>query len=453
MKSLFGTDGVRGRAGDFPMDGETVMALGRAWGLWICSRVSEESGSSAASPFVIIGKDTRESCDMLAAALASGLMQTGVDVMDGGILPTPAVAVMVLHCKASGGAVISASHNPFWDNGVKLFTQEGFKMTDSEEGAVMEIFNGQEKGPSEKTGRFLKAEDMLSRYMDFILKRAGEGASLAGLRLVLDTAHGAMYEAAPRVFEGLGAEVHVLAARPDGRNINAGVGSQHTEALSEKVREVGAHAGLAFDGDGDRLIAVDSEGETIRGDVLLAIFAHAGKKQGILHPSLLVTTVMSNLGLSESLRNGGIAHEMTAVGDRQVLARMRETGAKIGGEDSGHIIFLNPHCTGDGLFAAVRLARLIQETPLHEMARCMRIYPQVLINIPVREKPSLDSLESVQEKIVWAEKRLGSFGRILVRYSGTEPLCRVMVEAPTQEEAMAVCRPVEEAIVLCIGKR
>lgn len=447
MEKFFGTDGVRSRAGHPPMDAETIVRLGKAWGVWLLSQDEQKEGA----PCVIIGKDTRESGDMLAAALASGIMQAGVDVVDAGVLPTPAVALMVRDHKAAGGAVISASHNPFWDNGVKFFNHEGFKLTDSEEASIEGILRSAEIFVQGSIGRMRASEDGLSSYVRFIVERAGEGESLSGLRLVLDTAHGAMYQAAPEALRRLGAEVEVMAADPDGRNINDGVGSQHTEALARQVRLTGAHAGMAFDGDGDRLIAVDASGNVLRGDLLLAIFALEAKKGGRLNPPVLVSTVMSNLGLTEALRSAGISHEITAVGDRKVLERMREKGGRIGGEDSGHMIFLDPHCTGDGLFAAVRLARLCRKTPLEELALCMKTYPQVLINVPVREKPPLEELREVQESILASENILDGKGRILVRYSGTESLCRIMVEAASEEKALRACAPIQAALLAAIG--
>ncbi|TWI74329.1 phosphoglucosamine mutase [Desulfobotulus alkaliphilus] len=448
MKNIFGTDGIRGRAGVLPMDAMGLASIGKAFGVWLRSCCTDTKDR----PSVLIGKDTRNSGDMLSAALAAGLMDSGVDVMDGGILPTPAVALAVRSGKASAGAVISASHNPYYDNGVKFFTQRGMKLSDDDEEKISALFM---KTWTEKNinimGRMLPASDILQDYISFILTKAGEGHSLNGMKLVLDTAHGAMYQAAPEVFRALGAEVHVLAAEPDGMNINEGVGSQHTELLCRHVTEKKAHAGFAFDGDGDRLIAVDAYGKKISGDTLLAIFARSAMEKGQLNPPVLVSTVMSNLGLKESLEQAGIVHEVTGVGDRQVLQRMHEKGALIGGEDSGHLIFLGPHCTGDGLFAAVLLARLCKKKPLHELAACMRTYPQVLVNIPVKKKISLEKLPGVQREIEAAEKHLGNMGRILVRYSGTEPLCRIMVEAESEEEARAVCDKVQKAMEIDAG--
>ncbi|TYT75388.1 phosphoglucosamine mutase [Desulfobotulus mexicanus] len=443
MDNIFGTDGIRGRAGVSPMDTLSVLRLGKAFGLWLCSGVINTKGR----PSVLIGKDTRNSGDMLSAALAAGLMESGVDVMDGGILPTPAVAQAVRSEIADAGAVISASHNPFYDNGVKFFAKGGMKLSDDEEKTISAIFRHKwEDEDKNIMGSMLPASDILKDYISFILTKAGEGDSLNGMKLVLDTAHGSMYQAAPEVFRALGAEVHVLAAEPDGMNINSSVGSQHTELLSNHVIEKKAHAGLAFDGDGDRLIAVDAFGKKISGDALLAIFARSAMEKGQLNPPVLVSTVMSNMGLRESLEQAGIVHEVTGVGDRQVLQCMYEKGATIGGEDSGHLIFLGPHCTGDGLFAAVMLARLCKIRPLHELAECMRTYPQVLVNVPVKKKNPLEKMPGVKREIELAEKNLGNRGRILVRYSGTELLCRIMVEAASDEEAKEVCRRVQLAI-------
>ncbi|MCW7755121.1 phosphoglucosamine mutase [Desulfobotulus sp. H1] len=449
MDNIFGTDGIRGRVGCPPMDARSVLGLGKAFGSWLRTR-SGISGSS--SPVVIIGRDTRYSGDMLAASLAAGLMEAGVHVIDDGILPTPAVALAVRAGHAHAGAVISASHNPYHDNGLKFFGKGGFKLSEKEEREITDRLHTPVETEPYPMGQKLLPVNCISDYMEFVIRSAaGTQASLKDLRLVLDTSNGAMFRAAPAVFQALGAEIHVLGAEPDGYNINEGVGSQHTERLSHRVCEVGAHAGLAFDGDGDRLIAVDASGHKISGDALLAIFARAALEEGTLHPPVLVSTVMSNLGLGQSLAEAGIRHEITGVGDRQVLERMQEHRALIGGEDSGHIIFLGPHCTGDGLFAAVKLAVLCLKTPLEKLASCMNLYPQVLINVPVKEKIPLETLAPVQNEMEAVRRTLGTAGRILVRYSGTESMCRIMVEAPTRDKAETYCRRIQDALQACTG--
>ena len=425
-KRYFGTDGVRGRFGKAPMDVETLLSLGRAIGSWL---VENETGDS---PWVLMGQDTRQSGDVVGSAVMTGLMEAGVDVMPIGVIPTPAVAILARKWGASGGVVISASHNPHFDNGVKLFKGDGFKLTDAEECDIeSRMGRGPEGGaPGRKR---IPESDAVTAYVEFLRKN---GADLSGLKVVLDCSHGATWTAAPRVFDALGATCETLFNAPDGVNINVACGSQHPEALGLRVRETGADLGLAFDGDGDRLIAVDAEGEPVSGDQLIAIFAREGIK-GQPVPQVVVTTVMSNLGLRKMLAEVGITHRASAVGDRNVLSEMKRTGARIGGEDSGHLIFLDPHCTGDGLFAAIRLCDILKKTKesLASLSRLMETFPQLLVNVRVASKPDVMGVPEIAHVIREAERRLEGEGRVLVRYSGTEPLCRVMVEAASAESA------------------
>lgn len=441
-QKFFGTDGVRGRAGTSPMDASTMLQLGVAYGTWLLDRNPE-----CREPFVILGRDTRESGNMIAAALGAGLMAKGVDLVDLGMQPTPAVAVTARESGAIGGIMVSASHNPFYDNGVKLFKGDGFKLSDEEEEAITLEMSKDSGGASPRMGKCLPSEKFVSIYRDFILQKALFTENLKGLKMVLDTANGSMYRIAPEIFRFFGAEIHVIADAPDGRNINDGVGSQHVEKLAAKVLESGAHLGLAFDGDGDRLIAVDKTGKKVRGDSLLAIFGKTFKEKGRLGKNpMVVSTVMSNLGLGEFFRSQGIRYEASGVGDRQVLDVMKKNGALVGGEDSGHFIFLDSHCTGDGLFAGLRLAALCKQASLHELAGVLHFYPQILVNVPIKEKIPMEELPQVQALIREAEKELGDTGRILIRYSGTEPLCRVMVEAASEKLAEKHCKAIASAL-------
>lgn len=431
VENFFGTDGVRGKAGVRPMDAETMLRLGLAYGKWLLARNPVNQ-----NPFVILGRDTRESGEMIAQALGAGLMSLGIDLVDLGVQPTPAVAIAVRACEAVGGIVISASHNPFYDNGVKFFKEDGFKLKDEEEEAISLEMAALSDFLPNRFGRLLPDSDHGIAYRDFILQNALSGEDLKGLKIVLDTANGAMYRVAPEIFKALGADIHVIADEPNGRNINAGVGSQHVEKLAEAVLAWKADLGLAFDGDGDRLIAVDAKGQKVRGDCLLAIFGKAAKEKGVLGKNpVVVSTVMSNFGLKEFFASEGIRYEASGVGDRQVLELMEQTGALIGGEDSGHFIFLDSHCTGDGLYAGLRLAALCKKTPLEDLASILRFYPQILINVPMEKKTPMEELPEVWARIQEAERELGDSGRVLIRYSGTEPLCRVMVEAPLEELA------------------
>lgn len=445
--TLFGTDGVRGCAGVAPMDPLTVMQVGRAFGAWL----SDQKTSDA--PFVLIGKDTRESGDMIASAVTTGLLEAGIDVMLLGVVPTPAVAYLARITNASGGIVISASHNPYADNGVKLFKGDGFKLSDAEEAKVESLVT--ETGSSTKFGRILAAPDGISAYCDFVVSAGGEKKDLGGIKLVLDCSNGAMHQAAPDVFRRLGAEIVVIGDRPDGRNINAGCGSQHTEMLEKAVVEENAAMGLAFDGDGDRLIAVDETGRRISGDQLLAIFAIHAKQQRTLDPAILVSTVMSNMGLVKALSASGIRHIAANVGDRYVLNAMQENGAFLGGEDSGHLIFLDGHTTGDGLFAATRLTGIVKETgkPLSALSTVMQTYPQKLVNVAVSRKPAIETLPEISHVISEVEAELNGEGRVLVRYSGTENLCRVMVEAPTQSQTDLCAEKIAASIRLVLGNK
>jgi phosphoglucosamine mutase len=385
----------------------------------------------------VIGKDTRASGYMLENALSAGICSMGVDVLLLGPLPTPGIAFTTMSMRADAGLVLSASHNPFEDNGIKIFGPDGFKLPDALEDEIEDIIRSgriKELRPvANEVGRAKRIDDAIGRYIVFCKNTFPDELSLEGLRIVLDCANGATYKVAPIIFEELGAEVFAIHNNPDGTNINDNCGSQHTDDLIRKVRETRADIGLAFDGDGDRLIAVDERGQELTGDHIIAILARRMKETGRLQNNTVVTTVMSNFGFVKAMRDLGIQLEMSNVGDRYVLQRMLEKDAVLGGEASGHLICREFHTTGDGIVAALQLLRTMrrEKKKLSELAQVMSLFPQKLINVSVNDKPPLEEVKSIQEAIAAAEKTLGGDGRVLVRYSGTQSMCRVMVEGPT----------------------
>ncbi|MBI5581388.1 MAG: phosphoglucosamine mutase [Deltaproteobacteria bacterium] len=445
MDRLFGTDGIRGVANTYPMTPELALSIGRALG-----RVLREGSDR---PRFVIGQDTRISGDMLAHALVSGISSSGAQAELLGVLPTPAIAFMTLATGANGGIVISASHNPYQDNGIKIFSAQGCKLPDDTEAEIERIvLSGQSSDAGSgihETGPVIGVADAAGRYCDF-LKTCGPGLPrpFANIRLVLDCANGATYQVAPRVFSEFGAAVETINAHPDGRNINANCGSEHPEALCRQVLEQGAHLGLAFDGDGDRLIAVDETGDVLSGDRILAIFARQLQKKGGLAHNTVVSTVMSNIGLGEALKALGIRHVRTQVGDRYVKQDMQATGAVLGGEDSGHVIFAAHQTTGDGILSAIKLveAMIDESEPLSRLKGIMRVFPQALINVAVRSRPAIETVTEIVSAVREVENALDGKGRVLVRYSGTQPMCRVMVEGPTQEKTEQFCRRIAAAV-------
>jgi phosphoglucosamine mutase len=452
MRKLFGTDGIRGTANTYPMDVETAVTVGRALARYL------NPHAKARGTHILIGQDTRISGDMLAFAVASGLCSAGVDVQLLGVVPTPCAAYLTASTQAGAGIVISASHNPFDDNGIKLFDSSGFKLSDmaeieierriAEEGATHSA-----AGDAAQVGRHLPIiSNGIERYLNFLIQ-AVSGLSLKGMTLALDCANGAVYQAAPELFKRLGANVIPLFCDPDGLNINDRCGSQHTESLAAEVLRHRADAGLAFDGDGDRLIAVDENGSKLTGDQVMAICAQNLMDKGLLNPSLVVSTVMSNVGFKQALEKIGIDNVSTPVGDRYVMEAMLAEQAVLGGEDSGHIIFRDVHTTGDGLLAAVRLLEAIRATgrPLSQLAGIMTVFPQELINVDVRAKPELEAIPGLKTAIDEAQNKLGVNGRVLVRYSGTQNQCRVMVEGPDNETTLTLCRGIADVIQRAIG--
>jgi len=444
MGKLFGTDGIRGTVNQYPMTAATAVKVGEA-----IARIFAKKGHV---PRIVIGRDTRVSGDMLEGALVSGICSMGAQAVTVGVLPTPAVAYLTKDLRADAGIVISASHNPWTDNGIKIFNGSGFKLSDDQENRIEAYLLSSEKGgraaAAAQAGKLLRLDDAAGRYVDFLKSTFPRRLNPEGMKIVLDCANGATYRVAPEVFLELGVEAAALFDKPDGKNINLDCGSQHPEALAEEVLKRKADAGFAFDGDGDRVIAVDEKGHVLTGDRLLAVCAAVLKKEGKLKNNLVVRTVMSNLGLTVAFQKLGIDSVFTGVGDRFVLEEMLARGAILGGEDSGHLIFLEHHTTGDGLITALQILAAMkkEDKPLSELAKIMKVFPQKLINIDVSRKPALETVPEIASAVREAEKALGDKGRVLVRYSGTQNMCRVMVEGPTQKETEFHCRRIADVV-------
>ena len=453
MGKLFGTDGVRGMANEGNMTAEMVLQIGRATA-YTCKEYHKEIGTR---PRIIIGKDTRLSGYMLENALTAGITSMGVDVLLLGPIPTPAVAFITQSMRADAGIVISASHNPYFDNGIKIFARTGYKLPDEMEDEIEDlVLSGRINNirpVAQEVGKARRIDDAMGRYIEFCKNTFPSGMTLDGMKVVIDCSNGATYKCAPLIFSELGAEVSTIHAEPDGMNINDDCGSQHTHDLRTKVKGLNADVGLAFDGDGDRLITVDENGNELTGDQIIAICTKHYKDNGLLKNNLVVGTVMSNIGFHVALKELGIETEVSDVGDRCVLELMQERDAVLGGEDSGHIIFHNYHTTGDGIVSALQLLGIMRETgkPLSELARVMKVFPQKLINVDVSEKPAIPEIGKLQEAIKVAEAELSDKGRVLIRYSGTQPMCRVMVEGPTQEQTNKIAERLANIVKECIG--
>ncbi len=424
-RELFGTDGIRGKANRFPMTGEVAMHLGRA----LTRRLQGRH-----RPRIIIGKDTRRSCYLLESAIASGICSAGGDALLLGPMPTPAVAFLVRSMRADAGVMISASHNPYDDNGVKLFGPDGFKFSDEVELALeAEILQPPDESQwadGTAIGRTKRLDDALGRYVVFAKTAFPDGMTLDGVRVAVDCAHGAAYRVAPLALEELGAKVVPVGIAPNGININDGVGSLYPDHLANVVRENDCHIGICLDGDADRIIVVDENGVAVDGDQLMAMHAVRLIGEGRLHENTLVATVMSNLALDHCMADHGGRVLRTQVGDRYVVEAMRSGGYGLGGEQSGHVIFLSHGTTGDGLVCGLGvMGMMVREgRSVSELAKVLEPLPQVLVNVRVASKPPLDSLEQLQAQIRSVESELGTSGRVLVRYSGTERKARVMVE-------------------------
>jgi phosphoglucosamine mutase len=444
MGKLFGTDGIRGVANEYPITPDMAMQVGQA-----TAYILKKEGHRSR---IVIGKDTRLSGYMIESALVSGICSMGSDVILVGPVPTPGIAFLTTNLDADAGIVISASHNPFQDNGIKIFSKKGYKLTDEEEQSIENLILSK-KLPTlltdaENLGRAYREEDASGRYIVFLKHSFPRGLDLEDIKIVLDCANGATYKVAPTLFTEMRAEVIALNVNPNGQNINLDCGALYPEELAKSVVENKADIGLAFDGDGDRLIAVDEKGNIVNGDKIIAICANKLKEEGMLKNNTVVTTVMSNLGLSVAFKEMDIRNITTKVGDRYVLEEMLKSGSIIGGEDSGHVIFKEHHTTGDGILTALQLLSVLKKEnkPLSKLANIMRTFPQVLINVKVKRKAPLEEIPELKHVISKVEKELGDEGRVLVRYSGTQPVCRVMLEGPTESETERLAKEIAQVV-------
>lgn len=449
MRKLFGTDGVRGVANLDPMTSEIAMQLGRAAAHLFMRRAGRHQ--------IVIGKDTRISGYMLESALTSGICSMGVDVLLVGPMPTPAIAFLTRSLRADAGVMISASHNPYQDNGIKFFSSDGVKLPDEMEQRIEKLIVSNEiahlRPTADAVGKAYRIDDAEGRYIEFVKRSLPKNMDFKGLKVVVDCANGAAYKVAPKVLRELGATVEVIGDKPNGMNINAGCGAVHPELLQQAVRERGAHLGVALDGDADRALFVCAQGRVLGGDPIMAMLALDLNRQGQLAKQTVVGTVMSNFGLERAMVKAGITLVRTAVGDRYLLERMSADGYNFGGEQSGHFIFLDHSTTGDGLLAALQVLSLMKRTDksLLDLAQAMTAVPQVLLNVKVATKPDLDTVPELQQAIRDSEQRLNGSGRVLVRYSGTEPLLRVMVEGERDDQIRDVANRLVEVIKAHIG--
>ena len=438
-RKYFGTDGIRGEIGKAPMTPDFVLKLG-----WAAGKVLAAKGSS----LVVIGKDTRISGYMLESALEAGLVAAGVNIRLLGPMPTPAVAYLTRTFRASAGIVISASHNPFQDNGVKFFSGDGAKLTDEMELSIEDYLDRElETVSSEKLGKVERVDDAAGRYIEFCKRAIPTEVSLEGLRIVVDCANGATYHVSPHVFSELGADVVTIAASPDGININENCGATSLGLLQRSVKEYRADLGIALDGDGDRLMMVDHKGEVVDGDEILGIIAAHKQKEDSLGDHV-VGTLMSNLGLEKAIEGMGLNFHRADVGDRYVMEILRQTGGFLGGESSGHIIVRDRISTGDGTIAALQILHAVIESgkTLYELKQVMTKYPQTLINVRIKEKIDLGANVAIQKAVKDAETQMGTRGRVLLRASGTEPLIRVMVEAEDESETKQLAEMIAAAV-------
>jgi phosphoglucosamine mutase len=448
--ALFGTDGVRGTANVHPMTAEMAMALGQA-----IAHVFRSRGG--ATRRILIGKDTRLSGYMFEDALASGICSMGADVIQVGPMPTPAMAFLTVDMRCKAGVMISASHNPYRDNGIKFFGHDGFKLPDELERRIEELIASGElashRADPDEIGRASRIEDAAGRYIVFLKNTFPVEASLEGLRVVLDCANGAAYRVGPTMLHELGAEVFALGVEPNGRNINRECGSLFPEKLAGKVRELRADVGIAVDGDADRCVLVDERGEVVDGDALLAVCARDLAERGRLKGGAVVATIMSNLGLERALERSGLRLVRTKVGDRYVVEEMRSGGYNLGGEQSGHIVFLDHNTTGDGLLTGLQTLAIMRrkDRPLSELVSGIERFPQVLVNVTVAEKRPLESMPVVCDAIRKVEAELAGRGRVLIRYSGTEAKLRVMVEGEDEERVRSYARDLAELLRRALG--
>lgn len=441
-RQLFGTDGIRGKAGEYPLDRATAFGLGSALGHW--------AKGQSVEPKVLLGMDTRESGTWLARAVATGLQAAGVEAIFAGVVTTPGVAYLTKTGPFVAGVMISASHNPFEDNGLKVFDHSGYKLPDEVELALeAEILEERKNAPSSDLE--LKADASLAgNYVDFLASTFR--FRLDGLKLAVDCANGAAYELAPELFRRLGAEVVAVACSPDGRNINAGVGALHTDHVAAQVRESQADLGIAFDGDADRAMFISKSGRLLDGDAVLLLTARAWDAAGRLPGKRVISTVMSNLGLEVALSRSGITMARTGVGDKYVLEEMRRSGAPLGGEQSGHVIFSDYATTGDGILTALQVLQCVVASgkSADELVADLEVFPQLIVNVRIKERKPLEQFPDVQEGITACERAFSGAGRVLVRFSGTEPLARVMVEGNdaslVHQHAHLIAKQIEVAL-------
>ena len=448
MRRLFGTDGIRGVANLYPLTPEFAFRLGRA--------ATAFFKKDEKKPFLAIGRDTRLSGPMLEESLASGISSAGGDVFKLGVLPTPAIAHLTKSLKADAGIVISASHNPYYDNGIKFFSRRGFKLSDDYEIRIEELLLKKKRVPRPTRrgiGRIYSIDNAFRRYEEFALKSFPPGLNLRGYKIVVDCANGATYRVAPQILRELGAEVIVLYNSPDGTNINRKCGSLYPEVVRSEVLKKRADVGISLDGDGDRVILIDEKGEVVDGDQVMTLCAQELIKKRRLHKKTLVATVMSNLGLDLALERMGGKVIRTPVGDRHVLDKMLKEKLNLGGEQSGHIIFLEHNTTGDGIITALQILSIMKKRkkPLSELAQIMEKFPQVLVNVRIKKKKDPMKVLEIKKEIERAGEKLGSGGRILVRPSGTEPLIRVMIEGKDKKEIETIARNISKVIHKKLG--
>ena len=442
MKKLFGTDGVRGKANIYPMNAETALKLGKAAAAVFMNGKKRHK--------IVIGKDTRISCYMIENALTSGILSMGVDVLLVGPMPTPAISHLTKSFAADAGIVISASHNPAEDNGIKFFDSNGFKLSDETEKKIEKLAFSEikvEHITGELLGRAKRIDDAQGRYIEFA-KNSISNLSLKGLKIILDCANGAAYKVSPLIFEELGAHVITINNHPNGLNINDECGALHPEQMKKFVIQYDADIGIALDGDADRVIMVDENANDVDGDQIMAMCGSYMQKKGILNKNTIATTIMSNIGLEIAMKEKGITLTRTLVGDRYVIEEMRKNNYNLGGEQSGHIIFLDYTKTGDGTISALQVLRIMKETgkKLSELAKCMKKLPQVIVNVDVKKRIDFETMPNVMEKIDKARKKLKDKGRVIVRYSGTQNMARVMVEGDNEKEINKYAKEIADEI-------
>ncbi len=446
MRKLFGTDGIRAVAGEAPLDAKTIFATGLA--------LAHQINGTHQHPRVFLGMDTRESSEWIAATISAGLAAGGARVENTGVITTPAIARLARQHGFSAGVVISASHNPWQDNGIKVFGSDGYKLPDETELRIeTEIFRLLETVEVPSVGSAPAVREQYRGEYEQFLRSAVPALDLKGLRVVLDCANGAASAIAPELFAHLGGTIYLTHAAPDGRNINAGCGALHPEVVAAETRSMGADLGVTFDGDADRALFADAHGKVVNGDAIMLLAARDLKQRGLLRNNTIVATTMSNMGLEAALRRDGIRMLRAPVGDKYVLERMQQEQAALGGEQSGHILFPHLATTGDGLLTALVVLDVIRRSgrPLHELVSDLKVFPQVIVNVRVREKKPLDQIATIADTIREAESELAASGRVVVRYSGTEALARVMIEAESEEAMRRHAERIAEAIRVELG--